>query len=145
MPTKGSMISVTVPITVPFHDVDMMTYAWHGHYAKYFEIARCELLNKIDYNYLQMSESGYMWPVIDMRIKYIKPAKFGMVISVQAQLAEFENRLKINYLITDDDGVKLTKAHTVQVAVNIASQEMCFVSPNIIGEKVRQHTEANKK
>ena len=30
-------------IRVPFHDVDLMEVVWHGHYAKYFEIARCAL------------------------------------------------------------------------------------------------------
>jgi acyl-CoA thioester hydrolase len=47
---------------IPFHDVDMMV--WHGHYAKYFEIAR-RLLEQIDYNYPQTRDSGYAWPVID--------------------------------------------------------------------------------
>jgi acyl-CoA thioester hydrolase len=140
MTTKNSLVTASISITIPFHDVDMMTYAWHGHYAKYFEIARCELLNKIDYNYQQMSDSGYMWPVIDMRIKYIKPAKFGMAVLVEAQLVEYENRLKINYLITDSNGIKLTKAHTTQVAVDMKTQEMCFVSPRILYEKLQQHS-----
>lgn len=37
----------SVNLEIPFHDVDMMAVVWHGHYAKYFEIARCALLEKI--------------------------------------------------------------------------------------------------
>ena len=37
---------VTVAIAVPFHDIDSIGIAWHGHYAKYFEIARCALLDE---------------------------------------------------------------------------------------------------
>ncbi len=52
------MIKAEVVIEIPFHDVDVMSVAWHGHYVKYLEIARCMLLDKIDYNYPQMRESG---------------------------------------------------------------------------------------
>ncbi len=132
-----ALAEASVVITIPFHDVDMMTYAWHGHYVKYFEIARCELLNVIDYNYQQMQSSGYMWPVIDMRIKYVKPAMFGMEVSVKASLVEYENRLKIDYLIENaQTGERLTKAYTCQVAVDIATQEMCFASPAVLAEKL---------
>ena len=50
----------TVAIIVPFHDVDSIGIAWHGHYAKYFEIARCALLDSFDYGYDAMRESGFM-------------------------------------------------------------------------------------
>ena len=62
----------TVAITVPFHDVDSIGVAWHGHYAKYFEIARCALLDSFGYGYDAMRESGFSWPVIDMRIRYVQ-------------------------------------------------------------------------
>ncbi len=131
------MLEAEINITIPFHDVDLMAIAWHGHYAKYFEIARCELFNKIDYNYQKMADSGYAWPVIDLRIKYIKPAAFGKKIKVSAKLVEYENRLKVNYLITDmESGQKLTKGHTVQVAVDMSNEEMCYVSPDILFEKL---------
>ena len=28
--------SASVELEVPFHDVDMMEVAWHGHYVRYF-------------------------------------------------------------------------------------------------------------
>jgi len=137
MVKRKTLAEASVVIKIPFHDVDMMTYAWHGHYVKYFEVARCELLNKIGYNYQQMHASGYMWPVIDMRIKYVKPARFDVSVNVTASLIEYENRLKINYLIEDvQTGEKLTKAYTCQVAVDMVTQEMCFVSPAILAEKL---------
>jgi len=126
-----------IDLEIPFHDVDMMAVVWHGHYAKYFEIARCALLEKIGYNYLQMRDSGYAWPVIELRMRYAKPAVFGQLVTVRAELAEWENRLKINYLITDkDNGARLTKGYSIQVAVNMQSNEMCFVSPRVLFEKL---------
>ncbi|MGZ8916330.1 MAG: acyl-CoA thioesterase [Methylobacter sp.] len=132
-----SIHQTSIDLEIPFHDVDMMGVAWHGHYAKYFEIARCALLEKIDYNYLQMRDSGYAWPVIDLNMRYIKPAVFGQVISVQAAIVEWENRLKINYLITDrDTGARLTKGYSIQVAVDMQTKAMCFESPRVLFEKL---------
>ena len=126
-----------IDMEIPFHDVDMMEVVWHGHYAKYFEIARCALLEKIDYNYPQMRDSGYSWPVIDLRIRYIKPAVFGQSITVQAEIVEWENRLKINYQITDKfTGSRLTKGYSIQVAIDRDTNEMCFESPAVLFEKL---------
>jgi acyl-CoA thioester hydrolase len=126
-----------VRITVPFHDVDVMEIVWHGHYAKYFEIARCALLDTIDYNYLQMKESGYAWPIIELKTRYIKPAAFGQDILVRARIADYELRLKIDYLITDAaSGKRLTKGHTVQVAVDAERGELLLASPPILLRKL---------
>lgn len=132
----GRELSAQVEVKVPFHDVDLMAIVWHGHYAKYFEIARCALLDKYDYNYTQMKESGYAWPVIDMRIRYPASAKFGETIVVTATVSEWEYRLKIDYEIRNRQGQRLTRGHTVQVAVDIESAEMCFESPPVLLEKL---------
>ncbi len=131
------MIKAEVEMEIPFHDVDAANVVWHGHYVRYLEIVRCELLDKIDYNYPQMRESGYAWPVIDVRIRYAYPLHFQQKVRIKAELVEWENRLKMNYLIEDmETGRRLTKAYTVQVAVDMASGEMLFASPDILYEKL---------
>jgi acyl-CoA thioester hydrolase len=131
------MRQAEVLIEVPFHDVDVMKVAWHGHYVKYFEIARCALLDSIDYNYPQMEASGFAWPVIDLRVRYAQPLHFQQKIRVIAKLTEWENRLKIDYLIEDaQTGQRLTKGYTVQVAVDMQNSEMLFVSPEILFKKL---------
>lgn len=126
-----------VEIDVQFFDLDPMNIVWHGNYVKYLEIARCALLDKIGYNYLQMKESGFMWPVIDVNLRYIGSAVFGQRLRLRAELVEWENRLKVDYLITDAaSGKRLTRASTTQVAVDIATGEMCFASPDILFEKL---------
>ena len=136
MRIKNSIHSITTKMEVPFYDVDAMQIVWHGNYIKYMEKARCELLNSINYNYLAMEESGYIWPVVDLRLKYVKSAKFGQVIYVEAVLVEYESRLKIAYRIYDADNNVLTKAYTIQVAVDINTNEMKFASPKILIDKL---------
>lgn len=130
-------LTTEVELLVPFHDVDMMEVVWHGHYCKYFEIARCALLESIDYDYRQMRDSGFFWPIIDLHLRFIKPARFGQRILVRATLSEWENRLKIDYLIRDHaSGSRLCKGHSVQVAVDIETREMRFESPPVLFGKL---------
>lgn len=131
-----------VIIEVPFHDVDTMEVVWHGHYLKYFEIARCKLLDQFNYNYNQMRNSGYAWPVIESYVRYAHGILFQQKIRVRAILKEWENRLKIEYQIFDaETGKRLTKGYTSQVAVNIQTREMCYQSPEILLERLRMWSE----
>ncbi len=126
-----------VDIEIPFHDVDMLNITWHGHYLKYFEIARCKLLNQIGYGYKDMAGSGYAWPIIEATLRYIHAAHFGQTVRVQATLKEWENRLKIDYQISDAaTGQRLTRGHTIQVAVNIQTRELCLASPAVLTDKL---------
>ena len=136
MRSKG-VLHVDTEVLVPFFDIDTMHVVWHGHYVKYLEVARCALLDHIDHNYTQMLDAGYAWPVIDLQLRYVRGATFGQRLNVRANLVEWENRLKISYLITDlATGERLTRACTVQVAVEIASREMQLASPQCFIEAV---------
>ena len=122
--------SAEVRLTPAFHDIDPMEVVWHGHYVKYFELARCALLQSFDYDYPQMRDSGYAWPIVDLRAKYVRSARYGQDLVVRATLVEWENRLKIDYQVRDaDTGEVLTRATSIQVAVDLATGEMCFASP----------------
>lgn len=133
------VLHVDSEVLVPFFDVDSMLVVWHGHYVKYLEVARCALLERLDHNYLQMQASGFAWPVIDLQLRYIRGATFGQRLKVRASLVEWENRLKINYLISDAvTGERMTRASSVQVAVEIASGEMQLASPQVMLDAVNK-------
>lgn len=133
----SSRWSAEAEIQVQFFDLDPMEVVWHGHYVKYLEVARCALLDTIDYNYAQMKASGYAWPVIDMQLRYIDSATFGQRLKLCAEIVEWENRLKIGYLVSDAaSGRRLLRASTTQVAVDMATREMCFVSPAVLFQKL---------
>jgi len=129
--------SVEIELTPAFHDLDPMIVVWHGHYLKYFELARCALLQRFNYDYPQMKESGFVWPVVDLRTKYVRPARFLQRLIVRAQIVEWENRLKIEYQVRDaQDGQVLTRGYTIQVAVSDATGEMLYVSPPVLFERL---------
>ncbi|HYG05268.1 MAG TPA: thioesterase family protein [Stenotrophomonas sp.] len=130
-------LSIEIELSPAFHDCDAMQVVWHGHYFKYFEIARCALLARYDYDYPQMQASGYLWPVVDTRVKYIRPLLYAQPLKVSARISEYENRLKIDYEIRDaGSGQVLTRAHTIQVAVLAASNELQYVCPAVLWERL---------
>lgn len=121
----------SVVLEVPFFDVDSMDIVWHGHYVKYLELARCAFLRAINYDYQIMKANGYGWPVVQMHLKYVRPAVFGQKIRIEAILKEYESCLKFDYVISDaSSGKKLTKASSMQVAVCMATGETQFQTPS---------------
>lgn len=134
-----SILTAEIEQVIPFHDVDSMGITWHGNYLRYFEIARCALLDKINYGYREMLESGYSWPIIDTQIKYVQSSTFDQKIKVIASLVEWENRIKINYKVIDViTGKRITKGYTIQAAVDMSTQELCFVTPDVFQQKIKQ-------
>lgn len=130
-------LSHEIELSPAFHDLDPMEIVWHGNYVKYLELARCALLGKFGYDYPQMRDSGYAWPIVDMRLKYVKTTEFGQRIRIRAEIVEWENRLKIEYLISDVvTGNKINKAYTIQVAVDMASREMQYICPAVLWRKL---------
>ena len=130
-------LDAEIQLKIPFQDVDVMGIVWHGNYLRYFEEARAELLDKVEYGYFQMKESGYAWPIVDTRVKFIKPLHLQQIVQVKARLVEYECKLKIDYEIFDvETGERTTKGYTKQVAVDMENDEMCFVSPKVFLQKL---------
>jgi acyl-CoA thioester hydrolase len=130
-------LSHEVEVVPAFYDIDPMEIVWHGHYVKYLEVARSALLAKFDYDYPRMRASGYGWPIVDMRLKYVRPAELGQRLLVRAEILEWENRLRIGYQIRDaQSGRKLTQASTIQVAVDLATREMLYLCPPVLWQRL---------
>jgi acyl-CoA thioester hydrolase len=56
---------------------------------------------------------------------------------VRAEIVEWENRLKIDYLIRDaKTGEKVNTATSIQVAVDMATREMQYVCPRVLWERL---------
>ena len=125
-------------IRVPFFDIDLAGIVWHGHYFKYFELARCTLLEGIDYSYRDMKNSGFLWPVVDTQTRFVSPLVLDQEVLVTACLKEWELRLVIDYQILDNNGAICTKGRTVQVPVEAKTLELQLGSPEILIKNVEK-------
>lgn len=129
---NNTLYSATIELTTSFHDTDAMGVVWHGNYLKFFEKAREALFQKFNYGYQAMIESGYVWPIVDTRVKFIAMTFAEQTLQITAQLVEYENRIKVNYIIRDfASGKKTTTGYTIQVAVCAQTKAMSFITPDI--------------
>ncbi len=134
----SNCLTASIKIRVPFFDLDPAGVAWHGRYFQYFELARCELLEGINYSYEEMQSSGVMWPVADTSVRFVRPLTLNQVALVTACLREWEMRLVVDYKIEDEDGVVTTKARTIQVPVAADTLELALGSPQILIDNVHE-------
>ena len=126
-----------VDVTVAFHDVDAMHVTWHGNYIKYFEIARCSVLQKIDYDYPQMQASGYAWPIVDMRSRHVLSTGYGDQLQVVAVILEWDFRLVIKYFVLKKSTNKVVaRGSSMQVPLCIKTMSMDMSGIKVIREKV---------
>jgi acyl-CoA thioester hydrolase len=124
-------------INIEFNDLDPMRIVWHANYFNYFEIARRTLLQKLNYDYYQMEESGYIFPVIEVSAKYLASLRYKDKAIIKAVLMEYENRLRIRYEIRNaQSGELTTKGISTQMAIDLNTKESCFVCPQVLYDKV---------
>ena len=132
-----AIVSETAKACPQFYDLDPMNVVWHGNYPRFFELARTALMTRIGYGYDAMIASGYARPIVDMHVRYSPRLRLGRWVDVTASITEWENRLKIEYVLRDaQSGERTTKGQTVQVAVDIKSEAMLWQTPPILKEKL---------
>ncbi len=134
---NSKALTEEIVFPVEFYDVDSMQVVWHGNYIKYMEKARCALLNKIGYGYLEMARSDFSFPVVDVRVKYVRSLRFGDTVRAVATLAEYEACIKIKFAFYNAaTGELTTKAESTQMAVSIESGESSFITPEPFRKRV---------
>ncbi|MEM9171483.1 MAG: acyl-CoA thioesterase [Pseudomonadota bacterium] len=139
--SKPVLLQAAVTLTVPFHDVDPAGLVWHGNYFRYFEAARCAALDKIDYSYRQMADSGVVWPVADLQSRFSAPVRFHDVINVEARMTEWEYRMVFEYSLTQADGALAASGKTIQVPVDMNDGELLIGAPSVLAERMQAHLE----
>jgi len=122
------IVSSEYNLTVSFEDLDPMNMVWHGNYIRYMEQARCDLFSKLNYTYIDMKNDGIVYPIVKMKTKYIRPARFGDKLAVETEIISIEPALEISYTIKRC-GEKIFKAETMQIAADINTFESIYTPP----------------
>jgi acyl-CoA thioester hydrolase len=113
-------LSHTVRVTVRFKESDLLGIVWHGNYVTYLEDARQALGVQIGLSYEDFMREKLAAPIVDMRLQYKKPARYGDKLDVTASLQWPEvPKLVHKYEIRRvSDGELLTLAETTQVMLH---------------------------
>lgn len=85
-------------IRVHYGDTDQMQVVHHGNYVNWFEIARTEWMRANGIAYGKMEALGLMLPVLNLQVKYRKPALYDQGIGLYAKIQKFSAvRLEFYY------------------------------------------------
>ncbi len=136
MSSARELVVETTAIEVQFFDLDPLGIVWHGNHLRWFEIARCGLLRRIGYDYPQMKESGYFWPIVEANVRYAASARYGQQLQARAALIEWENRMRIRYRISDAQDHTIATGETLQCAIDAETLELQWVSPHALLDRL---------
>ena len=106
---------------VRFNEVDQWGIAWYGHYTAWFEVGRMELLRRMNLGPEQMTELGYIAPVIHLDCDFKHPARFDDRIVIRTtvekpEVAALTFRFEV---VRKEDYKLLARGATTQVLLTI--------------------------
>lgn len=120
-------------IRVRYADTDQMGYVYYGNYATYFEVARTEMLRSLGMTYKSMEGDGVMMPVLEMKSKYFKPAKYDENIRIKVSIEQKPGvRIVFKYDLYNENNEHIHQAETTLVFVDIEKNKPCMPPHNFM-------------
>ena len=108
------MYTFETQIRVRYADTDKMGFAYYGNYPTYYEVARVEAFRALDYPYKEMEDGGVGMPVLDLSIKYHRPAKYDDLLTIMVTVPEMPRaRILFKYEVTNQAGELINTGETV--------------------------------
>jgi len=124
---------------VSYSDTDQMGYMHHSNYFKYFETSRWELFRSIGIPYNEIEKEDIILPVINVSVKYIKPAFYDQEIRIITRLKSFKGaRIIFDYHVINDTGEIINEAQVTVACVRKRSGKACL-PPKIIADTLGKY------
>lgn len=80
----------TQEIRILYSDTDSYGVVWHGAYTKWFEAARVGLVEDLGLPLEELENSGIVFPVVEMNIRYKSSAKMNERIIIKTKISELK-------------------------------------------------------
>ncbi len=107
-----SLRSHRTDVRVRYGEVDSMGVAYHAHYLVFFEMGRTEYLRSMGASYRAFEDDGFMLVVVDVGVKYERPAHYDDVLTVHTWIAKAAGvRIRFEYTVWRDE-TRLASGHT---------------------------------
>lgn len=118
------MICTTISLRVRYGETDQMGVVYHGNYATYCEVARVEFFREMGLPYKELEDKGIMLPVVELNLKYVKPAYYDEVLHIRTSLSEIPRsvRLHFDYEIYNEKQELLTTGHSVLAFIDMKTR-----------------------
>lgn len=87
----------------------MMGIVYHGSYLPWLEVGRTLLMDEFGFNYRRLHEAGYHIPVVELAIKYRRPARYDDEVTIKTIIRERPGiRINIEYEILRGEELLVT-------------------------------------
>ena len=121
------MYTYSTKIRVRYGETDQMGYMYYGNYAEFYEVGRVEMLRSLGMSYQAMEDSGIMMPVLELKCKYIKPAKYDQEITVKVIVDKMPGvRIHFLYELYNEDKELINLGDTTLVFVDMEKNKPCL-------------------
>tara|TARA_B100001996_G_C18219991_1_gene423322 strand:- start:43 stop:450 length:408 start_codon:yes stop_codon:yes gene_type:complete len=125
------MFEHQIKFRVLYSDTDKMGYMYYGQYAKYLEMGRVEALRSLGLSYKAMEDTGVMLPVLDLKLKYIKPLYYDDEVTLTTKICDMpKTRIYFEYELKNPMGEITTLAETTLVFIDHLNAKPCIIPAN---------------
>jgi len=117
------MFQSEIQVRVRYSETDQMGYVYYGNFAAYYEVARTETFRSLGVNYKELEKAGVMMPVLELRCKYIRPARYDDLLTVKVMIPTKPHgtRIKFEYEVFNEAKELLNIGETTLVFVDMRS------------------------
>jgi acyl-CoA thioester hydrolase len=120
------MYITQIQLRVRYGETDRMGYCYYGNYAEYFEVARVEALRNLGFSYKKLEDEGILLPVLEYKIKYLKPAFYDDLLTLKTIIKELPTaRIHFEYETYNEKNEKINLGETTLVFINKHTNRPC--------------------
>ncbi|MCU4175441.1 acyl-CoA thioesterase [Carboxylicivirga sp. N1Y90] len=126
-------------IRVRYGETDQMGVVNNANYPSYYEIGRTELLREYGISYKQIEEKGCMLPLVDLYVKYHKPAFYDDVLTISTSIKEMpSSKIRFDYRIYNQEGTLINEGYTNLAFLNSGTRRPVRI-PDFLKELLSPH------
>jgi len=137
--------AATIDGEVPFHDVDPLHIVWHGHYYKYFEVARTKLLRRHRIDGIDLLDLGFRLVVTHGECRHVAALTYGDRYRVKAWFLDTEHRLHVAYEVWNVTKDQRAARARTELAFTDAEGNLLLETPKVIRQRIRETPAASER
>jgi acyl-CoA thioester hydrolase len=125
---------------VRYAETDQMNVVYYGNYAQYFEIGRVESIRALGISYKKLEEMGILLPVVELQIKYLRPAHYDDVLTIKTVVRELpvNHRIVFHQEIYNEQEKLLTTGTVELFFVNAQTMRKTNIPPALY-DKLKEY------
>jgi len=127
------MFEYSTKLRVRYGETDQMGYMYYGNYAEFYEVGRVEMLRSLGMTYKGMEASGIMMPVLELKCKYLKPARYDEEIRIRVIMDKMPGvKIHFRYELYNEQEELINTGETLLVFVNMQTNRPCMAPADFI-------------